>query len=260
MGSCRASDHVDPKILDSILGVNSYNIGIHGRPINNQIIRYDAYRRNNVKPRLIIQSIDWLTLYLNPSFPYEREQFFPYFFDNPLKKAVAKYEEYNFLEKHLPTYRYLGYKDLILYALGIKSKKLKSLWGNDRTFKGFLVPDYVWDGSDLKNEYIYGEDPIALRLFDNYLAKAYSENIQVIFVYAPIYIEVTNRMQNIEGMYQMYDSIARKYNIPILDYNYDSISYDSTFFYIPNNLNTIGAELFSIKLAHDIDSLLNKQQ
>jgi len=159
MGSCRASEQIDPKILDSILGVNSYNIGIDGRPINSQIIRYDAYRRNNVKPKLIIQNIDLFTLYTNPDFPYEREQFFPYFFDNFLKKAVTKYEKYSFLEKYLPAYRYLGYKDLIQFALGVKRRKWEgSLWGEGILYKGFWVPTKTWDGSDLKNEYVYGED------------------------------------------------------------------------------------------------------
>jgi lysophospholipase L1-like esterase len=74
-------------------------------------------------------------------------------------------------------------------------------------------------------------------------------------VYAPLYIDATEKIINIEGMYQMYDSIARKYNIPILDYNYDPISYDTIYFYNATHLNKKGAELFSVKLAHDIDTL-----
>ena len=56
-------------------------------------------------------------------------------------------------------------------------------------------------------------------------------------------------------MYAMYDSIARKYDIPILDYNYDPISYDTAYFYNAMHSNKKGAELFSVKLTHDIDSL-----
>ena len=256
MGACRALFQYSPHVLDSILDVNSHNIGIDGRQINSQIIRYDAYRRNNVKPKLIIQNIDLNTLYLGSSRPYEREQFFPYFFDTHLKKAVSKYEEYSFLEKYLPVYRYIGYKDFIQIGFGIK--KINSSPGYDYKIKGFGPSDRPWDGSYLEqhDEFHYGEDLIAIRLFDNYLAKAYAENIRVIFVYAPIYIEVTNRMVDLEGMYQMYDSIAGKYNIPVLDYTFDPMSYDTTFFFEPVNLNRTGAELFSVKLAHDIDSLL----
>jgi lysophospholipase L1-like esterase len=53
----------------------------------------------------------------------------------------------------------------------------------------------------------------------------------------------------------MYDSIARKYNIPILDYHYDPISFDTAYFYNATHMNKRGAELFTAKLAHDIDSL-----
>ena len=258
MGACRALFQYSPQILDSILGVNSHNIGIDGRQINSQIIRYDAYRRNNVKPKLIIQNIDLNTLYLGSSKPYEREQFFPYFFDTSLKKAISKYEKYSFLEKYLPFYRYIGYKDFI--QVGFRVKKINSSAGYDYKIKGFGPSERLWDGAYLEqyNDFDYGKDPIAIQLFDNYLAMAYSENIRVIFVYAPIYIAVTDKMINLEGMYAMYDSIARKYNIPILDYTFDPISYDTTFFFEPLNLNKIGAELFSLKLAHDIDSLLKQ--
>jgi hypothetical protein len=94
-----------------------------------------------------------------------------------------------------------------------------------------------------------------LSLFDKYLAKAYSENIRVIFVYAPIYKGVIEKLQNVDGMYQMYDNFAQRYNIPILDYTFDSISYDTACFYNATHMNRKSAELFSVKLANDIDSL-----
>ena len=44
MGSSRAWVHIDPLILDSILGVNTYNLGIDGRSFNSQIKKYHIYR------------------------------------------------------------------------------------------------------------------------------------------------------------------------------------------------------------------------
>jgi lysophospholipase L1-like esterase len=75
------------------------------------------------------------------------------------------------------------------------------------------------------------------------------------FVYAPIYIEVTNKLVNKDEMYEAYQTIANKYNIPILDYNYHPISCDSTNFYNATHLNKKGSMLFSTQLAHDLDSL-----
>ena len=65
----------------------------------------------------------------------------------------------------------------------------------------------------------------------------------------------THYLKNIKGMYEMYDSIAKKRNIPILDYNYDKMCYDTTYFYNAMHLNYKGSVLFSTKLANDLDSL-----
>ena len=56
-------------------------------------------------------------------------------------------------------------------------------------------------------------------------------------------------------MYKMYDTIAVRFNIPILDYNDIPLCYDTTYFYNGTHLNRIGAESFTIQLAHDIDSI-----
>ena len=248
MGGSRAWVQYSPQILDSILGVNSYNLGIEGSPVDRQILKYDAYRRMNNKPEIIIQDIGFATV--GRSTGYEREQFFPYFFDASLLNDLSKNEKFSFFEKYIPVYRYIGYSPLIQEGIFLKVPEaiLK---------KGYYGMDKEWDGSEFeKQTHIdYMQDSLALLLFDNYLAKAYSENIKVIFVYAPVYIGVTEKLHNVKGMYQMFDSLAQKYNIPIINYNYAPISYDTANFYNATHLNKKSAELFSIQLAHDLDSL-----
>ena len=249
MGGSRAWVQYSPRILDSILNINSYNLGIDGSTINRQIIKYNAYRRWNTKPKVIVQNIDFLTLYIRTG--YQKEQFFPYFFDDSLRTEISRYEKLNVLQKYFPAYRYAGSTDLILIGLGIRIPQ------KDMLVKGYCGKNDLWDGTQLAKlkEISYEQDSHALLIFDKYLAKACSENIRVIFVYAPLYFKASEKIINMEGMYQMYDSIARKYNIPILDYNYDLISYDTACFYNATHLNRKGAELFSVKLAHAIDSL-----
>jgi hypothetical protein len=53
----------------------------------------------------------------------------------------------------------------------------------------------------------------------------------------------------------MYDSIACEFHIPILDYSDIPMCYDTAYFYNATHLNKTGAELFTTKLAHDIDSI-----
>lgn len=62
-------------------------------------------------------------------------------------------------------------------------------------------------------------------------------------------------MPDYEGMHNMFEEIAQKNDIPLLDYTFDELSYDTTYFYNTMHLNKKGADLFSKKVAHDIDSL-----
>ena len=254
-GSSRALAFYNPLILDSVLNMDFYNMGITGSVIERQIFKYNTYCRLNIPPKLIIQNIDFNTLNLRHGF--EREQFFPYFSDQTFRKEISCWEPVNFLEKYLPAYRFKGSAILIAKWLTLNRTSL----GPRMVFtKGYFGFEKKWDGTELRkqNEIDYKQDTTALRIFDQFLASVRKDSIKVIFVYAPLYIEATKKIRNIEGMYQMYDSIARKYNIPILDYTYAPISYDTVYFYNATHLNKRGAELFSAQLAHDIDSLMHE--
>lgn len=250
MGNSRAWVQYNPMILDSILKTNAYNMGIDGSAINRQILKYQVYRRFHKMPKYIIQNIDFGTIDVTSG--YEREQFFPYFFsDRQMVCDFSEYEKFNLFEKYIPCFRYWGYADQIQVALGLKDPYIEKM------VKGYLGQTWIWDGQLLRKlkNIKYSKDNIALSLFDNYLKQVTEEKIKIIFVFAPLYIEATEKIVNIKGMYEMYDSLATKYNIPILDYTYSKLSYDTVYFYNATHLNKKGSELFTTQLAHDLDSL-----
>lgn len=83
MGTSRAFVHFNPAIIDSILHTDSYNLGMNGRPVDAQIIKYHAYRRQgNAKPKLIIYELYGGSM--DKSNGYQREQFLPYLKDAKL--------------------------------------------------------------------------------------------------------------------------------------------------------------------------------
>ena len=251
-GSSRAWVQYNPIVLDTILNTSSFNLGIDGSAINRQILKYKVYcKQQKTLPKLIIQNLDFATMVQTSG--YEREQFFPMFiFDRESMKQFSQYENFDFFEKYIPCYRYIGYPKIVQSAFG-----MNQLYYGDTLIKGYCAQNRTWDGTEFnKIETInYSQDPDALNMFDGFLNDVTEKGTKVFFVYAPIYIGVSKKIVNIEGMYEMYDTLAKKYNIPILDYNYDSICYDTTYFYNATHLNKKGSELFSVKLAHDIDSL-----
>lgn len=251
-GSSRAWVQYDPIVLDTILNISSFNLGIDGSGINRQILKYDIYcKQQNILPKLIIQNLDLCTMV--QSVGYEREQFFPMFiFDRESMKQFSRYEAFDLYEKYLPCYRYIGYPRLVQSSFG-----LNQLDYDDSLVKGYHGQNRTWDGSVYYKikEIDYSQDPDALNMFDAFLNDVTEKGTKVIFVYAPIYIGVTRKIKDLEGMYEMYDTLAIKYGIPILDYNYDPLCYDTAYFYNATHMNKKGSELFSVKLAHDIDSL-----
>lgn len=246
VGSSRSWVHYNPAILDSILCMNTYNLGMDGSGSNRHIPRYDLYRLYNKKPKVIIQNIDFLTLkYVTRK---DRFQYFPYFYNTNLRKLVFPIDTFSLAEKYLPMYRYSNFG-----VHKIFKKRVSGL------YKGYRGSDKTWDGTLLENRPVFHDsiDSRTFQLFDHYLAHAKAEGIKVIMVYAPIYHEITERIDNIDEMYDSFNYFSKKYDIPIIDFNYDSICYDTTYFYNPTHMNKKGATLFSQRVGQDIKAILS---
>ena len=67
-------------------------------------------------------------------------------------------------------------------------------------------------------------------------------------------------MADSTGMHTMFMQIANDYGLPYLDYTYDELSYDTAYFYNTMHLNKTGADLFSRKVARDIDSVMRSEK
>lgn len=80
--------------------------------------------------------------------------------------------------------------------------------------------------------------------------------IPVLFSYAPYYHKTKEVIEDELEVVDIYTKLAKKYNIPILDYSIDPvISFDTAYFYNATHLNREGAKIFSTKLATDIKKL-----
>lgn len=75
-------------------------------------------------------------------------------------------------------------------------------------------------------------------------------------MYSPIYEPVEKQLTD-RTMFQNYMyNIAKQYDVTYLDYNKDcELSTNRLYDSSPGHLNLLGAEVFTTKLAHDIDSI-----
>ncbi len=253
MGSSRAYVQFNPRILDSVLHVNSYNLGMDGRAVESQVIKYHVYRHEQkMKPQLILFEVYQGTM--DVSNGYQRLQFVPYLTDSYLWRQTHKLEGFSWADAIIPCWRYRNYiqdvKEVIDGTSYYCRPELKA-------YKGFCDSDKPWDGSMLAriDTIIYSREPEAVAEVARFLEECQQEQIQVVFVVAPYYIGATRKIGDLDGWYGMISAIAEPFNVPILDYTYDSLSYDTAYFYNASHLNQVAAALFTQKLAHDLDSL-----
>lgn len=253
MGSSRGQVQYDVRILDSIAGLDCYNLGVDGRCIDAEVVIYNAYRHHASKPRLIIQNIDWGTLQMSNG--YEREQYLPYLNKDDLYEQIRENEGFTWADRWLPLKRYAGYRNVIFEGLGLPGKMARP----DNIYKGYIAIDYSWNGDAFNQIDTIGFEcnPEAVAIFDRYLAQCREEGIQVVMVYAPFYIGAVRKMgPAVDTMFALYQSFADKYGCQILNYTHDSISYDTLNFYNASHLTRRGAELFSTKMANDLKDIL----
>lgn len=248
MGSSRAWVHVNPQILDSVLNTTTYNIGIDGSCINRQIHKYNVFRNLNRKPKLIIQNIDQASLGYTKG--YQKAQIFPYFWNSEMRSEMYASEALSVWEKYIPLYRF--YRNFDRATLNGMIKNTKRTLTN-----GYEGKNRHWDGTAFSKvkSIKFNVNDTTLTMFDEYLAKAKAEGINIVFVYTPLFNGAIKKMENIEEMYATYQRLADKYDIPILNYWNMDICSDTAYFYNAMHLNKRGAEIFSDSLANDIKRL-----
>lgn len=257
VGSSRAWCGFNTYILDSLLDLNSYNLGFDGHPLDAQLVRYDTYRRFNSKPSVILLNTEFLsTLHNSADFQYEREQFFPYINDSELIDAFAKAKHISWLERHIPLLRFFGYREDM--ENGIQSFFGVKVFFDGGMHKGYRGNNFAWDRASLKEDMVRPVeiDWDVVPQLDGFVKQSSDEGIQVVFVKSPVYRPLMDHFSGIAITDSIYTSIADRYHVPILDYYYSLIGLDSTNFCNPSHLNKKGAELFTTELCEDLKGIL----
>ncbi len=261
LGNSRAQGHIHPAILDSVCDCNSYNLGIEAYHMNMHLLKYNYYLQNNPKPKLIIYQVDLATIHQPPiKRGSNSEQFLPLFYDKYWRKHFVNLG-YNKLDLYCPLYRYFGYHTAIRYGI-IEGLRIKHIEVNP-AYKGFKGWDRMMEERgiadeqlkiDMSNRFTTNDDDLAV--FEDFIRTCKLECIDIVLVYSPIYEPVEKQLTDREIFDEYMQNISKKYGITYLDYTKDiELNANKIYYSSPGHLNLLGAELFTTKLAHDIDSI-----
>ena len=256
-GSSRAYQHINSEMFEEQLHTSTYNIGMSGHNFWLQYLRYSILLENNIKPKLIIHSVDVFTLEKKENLS-NFVQFLPYMlWNDKIRDATISYNGFEFIDYTIPLIRYNKSRDSKKFALSMAKI------GKDKVgrIKGYEGIDLNW-GSDFDEakkkmkRYDSKLDNTSLILFDRYLRECKAQNIKIIFVYTPEHIEGQKFVRNRDKIISVYKNFSKKYDIPFYDYSNDSLSFKREYFYNAEHLNKVGSELFTQKF---IDTLKNSE-
>ncbi|MES2702886.1 MAG: hypothetical protein V4649_09620 [Bacteroidota bacterium] len=259
-GPSRTWMQISPRILDSVLPLNSYNIGIDGWYFPMQYARFRVFMQHNPKPKYVIQNVD-LLLFLDRKDLFLSEQFLPYLGDTIIRNITNDYKgKYSFAEYWFPLFRYNNHINLI--KEGVRSYFQVGRQSTNKLYKGYAGIDQPWNNvyeeviKHNPNGITRENDPKVVKLFEEYLEYCKQNGIQLIFVFQPILNEELALEKSAGAITGLIKKYAAEYNIPYLDYSNDAICYDRRYFIDHQHLNREGAELFSRKLAADLKPVI----
>jgi hypothetical protein len=250
-GSSRAWVHIDPQQFENHFNVKAYNFGIDNQNFHIQYLRHKEYFKKNSHPRIVILAIDEHSLSVRKDL-YNKNQFLPYMlWDLAIWEDTRGYNGFKDLDYFIPLLRYTGERENIMQAVRnnnqIKQRKngyrgIEKSWNSDLEKAKSINPHYE---IELDTNLIY--------LLEDFIEAMQKENINLIFVNTPHYIEGQNFVKNRCAILAKIDSLSIENKIPFLDYSDDIMCLEKECFYNSLHLNKEGSALFTKKFILDLE-------
>ncbi|MFN8277117.1 MAG: hypothetical protein U0T84_06525 [Chitinophagales bacterium] len=258
-GSSRAWVHFNPEVIQDSLHLPAYNLGMDGHGLPFQYLRHQMVLEYNKKPKLIIHSIEPGSLVKQPSCNYE--QFMPYMLGSrEIEQTTAGYEGFNRFQFWLPLLRYTGHWDAVRVALHQAQHPDNPEEGRKR---GFRSNPSAWtndfeEAKKREKELVMVMNDSLLSLLDRYLQEVKQEQIPIVLVYCPTYIEGQQYIRDHDKMLAVLKQHAQQAQVPFLDFSRDTLCYHREYFYNANHMNSRGVAIFNRTLIQQVKALFPK--
>lgn len=252
MGTSRALEHYDPYVIDSITGLQTYNLGMGGYGINVELMKYRYYCHYNPRPKYIIYDVDYVPLKINYApHMHQSEQFLPLFYDGAIRRDLMNVG-YSWVDAYIPMARYWGYQ--IVNKRGLLEFLNLHHYCDYPSYRGHMPDPDLWDASRLHfpdsiPSYVNKD---AMIIFEDFVQECKESGIQLIFVTSPVYYQYVEMSPDWNQYVAWFDSIAQSNSVPYLNYTEYSICTDSTMFNAGFHLTPEATEIWSEMLSNDL--------
>lgn len=252
IGSSRAMNSYSPKVIDSILGIKSYNLGMTAQFHDYNFFMYDILKQYNHNPKYVVWDVFYRTLDKTGSwFDF---QYTPYIHKTKLYEKLKSYHSsISFFDRIVPLYRYYKYT---IFKYPIK-------WFSEKChfYNGFIPVYNNWDDNNLvqldKEEIESSFSNDGIEYMHKAIQQMKDEGTTVILVYSPFQQRGREKVKDFDKTADIFQTIADEEGILFLNYLNDSINNDTSYFVGAVHLNNKGATLFSKKIAQDLKPIVN---
>ena len=263
LGSSRTHLHNDPKVIDSITSMNSYNGGIEGGSMMEIEVVLNGYLAAHPKPKLIVMEVSMLSLNMekntisNPTFYLE------YLNNSGVSHTLNEHWKYTGFLKYFPFFRLSQFDDINkTYALKGYKGVTEPMYGG--SYKGYaensstIISDTTHDNSVGCNWVTYsqkGQDYL-----NDILRTCKMKDIPVAVIYSPEFRKLNFECPEGKRIIDSVAAVSARYGYPFWNYLNDPIVNDHNQFFNIGHLNKQGAEKFSAILGTDIKKYFDERK
>lgn len=254
LGSSRTYYHINPKIVDSITTLSSFNAGSPAANLLEMNLFLQCYLLSHKAPKIIVIDIAKNSFTISKR-PFWNVNIYYPFIDNPTIYKTLKPYSNTYLYKNIPFTRFIAADDMLkqnafLGHLGYHSVE------QTNTYKGYqqlsadtiVLPFKKFYPASIEKIERHGID-----LLTEIINTCNKHGIKLVFTYAPVYkLKDGNSTQFFSTMEKM----SQQYNIPFWNYREDAIGNNHRLFREEFHLNASGANLYSLMIAKKIKTLL----
>jgi hypothetical protein len=258
IGSSRAESHFRSDIIHDSTELKTFNAGLLGATMPFIEGALEAYLENSKAPQYVILNIDYHMFIASDDTIRHFPSYFPYLSNDAL------YERFTSRDNRFPFFKTIPFYSLPYCGTKYLNASLRGYFNSpgryDTTFHGGYSPVSLHAEKDLDSIVIEPYSPWltnssweSLQRIIN-LCKA--KNMQLIFVYSPLYSRLSKAISNEAQIISRLNSIAAESKIQCMDYHLSRICYHKDYFSDLDHLNRQGAEVFSLEFASDLRQYL----
>jgi hypothetical protein len=254
VGSSRVHNNINPKIVDSITKLKSFNAGTDGANLFESKIIIESFLENHPAPKKILLCVDLFSF-------NTKNKLFNYTYYLPFAKNKKIASVLSSLDHNTSLYNYFPFLQMADYDDYAKTNALKGYVGktelgkNQNQYEGFVSlgnETLQTDKVNIPTETVF-VDTTGTKALQDILLLCNKNNIKLNLFYAPEYKAMwQKKVTNAYNIFNIIDSFSQKNQLPFLRYDENEICNNAQYFNNVRHLNNDGANVFSRIVGEDI--------